>query len=114
MNDDSSIKRLTRLGHRGISRRRVLEMTALGLAGTLLPTAPLVGRAFANDDRDRGRRRRVLLKGGFVLTLDEKIGDLPQGDVLIEGEKIGAIGRHLHDGGDAEVINCSGMIVMPA
>ena len=113
MNDDSSIKRLTRLGNRGISRRRVLEMTALGLAGTLLPTAPLVGRAFANDDRDRGRRRRVLLKGGFVLTLDEKIGDLPQGDVLIEGEKIGAIGRHLHDGGDAEVINCSEMIVMP-
>jgi len=113
MNDDSSIKRLTRLSNRGISRRRVLEMTALGLAGTLLPTAPLVGRAFANDDRDRGRRRRVLLKGGFVLTLDEKIGDLPQGDVLIEGEKIGAIGRHLHDGGDAEVINCSEMIVMP-
>ena len=112
MKDDSSIKRLSKAGGGAVSRRRVLEMTALGLARTLLPTAPLIGPAFATDDRDRSRRRRVLLKNGFVLTLDDRLGDLPQGDVLIEGEKIKDIGR-FHHVADADVIDCSGMIVMP-
>jgi 5-methylthioadenosine/S-adenosylhomocysteine deaminase len=112
MKDDSSSRKFLSLGKRGISRRRVLEMTAFGLAGTLLPSAPLVGPAFANEDHERDRRRRVLLKGGFVLTLDDRLGDFARGDVLIEGEKIRDIGQQLHVG-DAEVIDCSGMIVMP-
>jgi 5-methylthioadenosine/S-adenosylhomocysteine deaminase len=110
MKDDSSIKHLTAAGDRGVLRRRLLGVTALGLAGALLSPPPLARTAFANDDG--ARRRRLLLKNGYVLSLDPKIGDLPEGDVLIEGERIRGIGRHIN-ADDAEVIDCSGMIVMP-
>ena len=35
---------------------------------------------------------RILLKGGCVLTLDPDIGNYPKGDVLIEDNKIAAVG----------------------
>ena len=55
---------------------------------------------------------RILLKGGCVLTLDPDIGNYRQGDVLIEGTKISAVGPKLRVS-DAEVIDASSMIVMP-
>ncbi|MBK5268552.1 MAG: amidohydrolase family protein [Acidimicrobiia bacterium] len=55
---------------------------------------------------------RKLIKGGIVLSLDPTIGDLINGDILIEGEKIVEVGRNLV-AEDAEVIDASGMIVMP-
>jgi cytosine/adenosine deaminase-related metal-dependent hydrolase len=44
--------------------------------------------------------------------MDPGVGDFAQGDVLIEGKKIVAVGPHLHAPG-AEIINAAGMIVMP-
>lgn len=55
---------------------------------------------------------RTLIKGGIVLTLDTAVGNLAVGDVLIEGEKIIAVGADLAVE-DAEVIDARGMIVMP-
>ena len=55
---------------------------------------------------------RRLLKGGTVLSLDPAIGDLTDGDILIEGDRIVEVGHGLTNG-DAEVIDASGMIVMP-
>jgi cytosine/adenosine deaminase-related metal-dependent hydrolase len=55
---------------------------------------------------------RILLKGGCVLTLDPDIGNYRQGDVLIEGTKISAVGPKLRVS-DAEVIDATSMIVMP-
>ena len=55
---------------------------------------------------------RTLIRGGLVLTIDPVIGDLAQGDVLIEGDRIVDVGRDLAVD-DAEVIDASGMIVMP-
>jgi len=55
---------------------------------------------------------RKLITGGTVLSLDPAIGDLTNGDILIEGDRILQIGRNLA-AGDAEVIDASGMIVMP-
>jgi cytosine/adenosine deaminase-related metal-dependent hydrolase len=55
---------------------------------------------------------RKLIKGGIVLSLDPDIGDLSVGDVLIDGDRIAAIGSGLAIDG-AEVIDASGMIVMP-
>ena len=52
---------------------------------------------------------RTLIKGGIVLSLDPAIGDLPRGDVLIDGDRIVEVGprpdgdrrrgdrRHRHD-----------------
>lgn len=55
---------------------------------------------------------RMLIKGGIVLSLDPNVGDLTTGDVLIEGDRIVEVGRELA-AADAEVIDASGMIVMP-
>jgi cytosine/adenosine deaminase-related metal-dependent hydrolase len=55
---------------------------------------------------------RKLIRGGMVLTLDRRLGDLSPGDILIEGEKIVEVGPRL-EVADAEVIDASGMIVMP-
>src|SRR5262249_11054817 len=45
------------------------------------------GAADAELARVQGERR-ILLKGGVVLTLDRQVGDFAQADVLIEGGKI--------------------------
>ena len=55
---------------------------------------------------------RRLVKNGIVLSLDPQIGDVNGCDVLIDGDRIVAVGRDLEADG-AEVIDASGMIVMP-
>ena len=59
-----------------------------------------------------GRRRRILLRGGVVLSLDPRVGDFEKADVLIDQTKIAAIGPNL-SAANAEVIECTGAIVMP-
>lgn len=55
---------------------------------------------------------RKLIRGGTLLSLDPAVGDFASGDVLIEGHRIAAVGPRL-DAADAEVVDASGMIVMP-
>ena len=54
---------------------------------------------------------RLLLRGGTVLTVDPDLGDLPQGDVLIEGDTIAQVAPRVD--ADAEVLDASGKIVIP-
>lgn len=56
--------------------------------------------------------RKTLIKGGHVMSVDPAVGNFPQGDVLIEGRKILAVGAQI-DAGDAAVIDASGHVVMP-
>jgi cytosine/adenosine deaminase-related metal-dependent hydrolase/ribose/xylose/arabinose/galactoside ABC-type transport system permease subunit len=55
---------------------------------------------------------RKLIRGGTVLSMDPDVGDLAGGDVLIDGDRIVEVARSL-SAADAEVIDASGMIVMP-
>ena len=55
---------------------------------------------------------RVLIRGGHVLSMDKEIGDVFGGDVLIEDDRIAAVGREL-DVVDAETIDASDCIVLP-
>ena len=55
----------------------------------------------------------TLIRGGHLLTLDEKLGDLPEADVLIDNDKIVAVGRNLEASSRANVIEAKGCIVMP-
>jgi 5-methylthioadenosine/S-adenosylhomocysteine deaminase len=57
--------------------------------------------------------RTTLIKGGYVLTLDPELGDMPNSDVLIDGEKIAAVGPNLSAGPHANVIDARHRIVMP-
>jgi len=57
---------------------------------------------------------RVLLRGGYVLSMDPSVGDLPSGDVLIEDGRIAAVAPSIEvDGGDVEIIDATGRIVLP-
>jgi 5-methylthioadenosine/S-adenosylhomocysteine deaminase len=55
---------------------------------------------------------RKLLKDGCVLSLDSNVGNFHKANVLIDGTRIAAVGPNV-TAGDAEVIDASGMIVMP-
>jgi 5-methylthioadenosine/S-adenosylhomocysteine deaminase len=111
------------------TRRRFLTTAAGGMAGTALamgscrsasgppPPAPLAGvRSAAPADLQNlvgdARKRRILLRGAVVLSLDAKVGDFEQADVLIDGKTIAQIAPTIAPG-EAEVVDCSGTIVMP-
>ena len=56
--------------------------------------------------------QRLLIRNGYVVSVDTDIGDLPSGDVLVEGSTIAAVGRDLQVG-DCEVIDATDSIVIP-
>jgi cytosine/adenosine deaminase-related metal-dependent hydrolase len=66
------------------------------------------------EPRGRGRGLK-LIKGGYVLTMDPALGDLPTGEVLIDGDEIVQVATRVdsHRASRAEKIDASGMIVMP-
>jgi hypothetical protein len=39
-------------------------------------------------DEDNMAEDRIVIRGGYVITMDEDLGELPTGDVLIEGSRI--------------------------
>ena len=56
--------------------------------------------------------QRLFIRNGFVVSMDPTVGEIPNGDVLVEDGVIVEIGRGL-EVGDAEEIDATGMIVMP-
>ena len=89
------------------SRREFLKSStgALGLAAVALGSGTVVGPVLAQS-------RRIVLRDGIVTSLDPTVGDFEKADVLIEGKQILQVGPNLY-AGDAEEIDCTGMIVMP-
>jgi 5-methylthioadenosine/S-adenosylhomocysteine deaminase len=58
--------------------------------------------------------RELLVTGGYVVTVDAALGDLPGGDVLVRDGLIAAVGRDLATAAPtAEVIDGHGLLVMP-
>ncbi len=55
---------------------------------------------------------RTLFKGGTIITMDRTTAAPPVSDILVEGDRIAAIGADL-SAVDAEVIDATGSIVMP-
>jgi cytosine/adenosine deaminase-related metal-dependent hydrolase len=111
------------------TRRRFLITSASGVAGSTFAVgcrpstsgtaapAPLAGvRSATPADLQNlvgdGRKRRILLRGAVVFSLDAKLGDFGRADVLIDGKTIAQIAPTI-SAGDAEVVDCSGTIVMP-
>lgn len=56
---------------------------------------------------------KTLITDALVLTMDEELGTLPRGDVLIDGSRIEAVGVDLPRQGGAEVLDGRDRIVMP-
>ncbi len=55
----------------------------------------------------------LLIKNGTLITMDPQLGDMADGDVLIEGSRIIAVGPRLTAPAGTETIDATGMIVMP-
>ena len=55
---------------------------------------------------------RTLIKGGYVLTQDPQLGEMAGADVLIEDDKIAAVGHGLSAEG-ARTIDATGDVVIP-
>src|SRR5213596_574698 len=98
------------------SRRDFLKGTAATAAFAASPNLFSAHPAAADGGdppEDSGRPgRRYIIRGGSVLSMDPKVGDFAQADVLVQGKKILAVGPNLH-AGDADVIDARGRIVMP-
>jgi cytosine/adenosine deaminase-related metal-dependent hydrolase len=105
--------------HSTFSRRALLG------GGSAAAVAASVG--WSSDRRGRaeeappspgghGRRsQRKLITGGYLLTMDGQLGDLPTGEVLIDGDRIVEVAAHVaaSRAAGAETIDATGMIVMP-
>jgi 5-methylthioadenosine/S-adenosylhomocysteine deaminase len=105
----------------GATSRRALLKSGAGLlaggsAAGLVPMGALAQGAPAGD-AELARvqaQRRILLKGGVVLTLDRELGDFAQADVLFEDGKIREVGPNIAASGDtAAVIDAANRIIIP-
>src|SRR5437016_6607705 len=99
------------------SRRDFLKATAATgaavAAGSNLLSARPAAAVGGDPTEDSGRPgRRYIIRGGSVLSMDPKVGDFAQADVLIEGKKILAVGPNL-DARGATPIDARGRVVMP-
>src|SRR6266852_6026256 len=100
---------------RGFLKSSVGVLTG-GSAAGLIPVRALA-RAASADDAELARvqaQRRILLKGGVVLTLDRQVGDFAQADVLIEDGKIREVRPNIAVSNDtAAVIDAANRITIP-
>lgn len=56
--------------------------------------------------------RRLLIEGATVITMDPRVGDLRPGSILLEDDRIAAVGAGIH-AGDAEILDGGAFIVIP-
>jgi 5-methylthioadenosine/S-adenosylhomocysteine deaminase len=106
----------------GASRRTFLKSSA-GVLTSVAAMAQLPARALAqapgsaDAEPELNRlqsQRRILFRGGIVLTLDRQVGDFAQADVLIEDDKISAVRPSIVlSDDDAMVIDASERILIP-
>src|ERR1700684_1463049 len=79
-------------------------------------TSPLWRSMMTNPDAataSASARRPVVLRGGTVLTMDDAHTVLADADVLVQGDKIAAVGPHLDAPEGALEVDARGGIVMP-
>src|SRR5215468_2640555 len=108
------------------SRREVLKAATLAAGSAALALAAGTAGAQAGGDGDAATlerllaanpaTRRVLLKGGTILSVDPAVGNFAQGDILITGRTIAAVGRDLGaaaQDGNAIVVDAAASILIP-
>ena len=102
------------------SRRAFLQSgvgLAAGGAAAHVEGALAQGTGATDTDADLARlqgRRRILIKGGVVLTLDRQVGDFAQADVLIEDGRIREVRPNIAVSDDTvAVVDALNRIVLP-
>src|SRR4029077_17658848 len=80
-----------------------------------IPALPYGARA-QDADAELTRllgQRRILVKGGVVLSQDRQVGDFVHADVLIEDGKIGQVRPDIAASGDIAMVDAANHIVVP-
>lgn len=88
----------------GLRLARHKAAVVLGLGAALVGST-----AWAAADTARS----VLIKNGYVLTMDGALGDLPRADVRIRDGRISDVGPGLTADAGSEIIDAFGHVVMP-
>lgn len=103
---------------RGLSRRDLIQASAVVAASVAAPALPRGAEAAGAADPKVVKpattkpNGRIHIKDATIITMDDKLGDIAKGDILIEGKKIVAVGGELKPSG-AQVIDASNAIVIP-
>jgi cytosine/adenosine deaminase-related metal-dependent hydrolase len=103
-------------GARASSSRRAFLKAGAGLVavGAIAPGSTIAQGVDADPELHRLQtQRRILIKGGVVLTLDRRIGDFAHADVLIEDGKIREVRPNIAVPTDMAVVDASNRIVVP-
>jgi 5-methylthioadenosine/S-adenosylhomocysteine deaminase len=98
-----------------ISRRGLIKASAIVAASVAAPALPRTAEAAEGGVVRTGNTKpngRILIKGATIITMDEKLGDIAKGDLLVEGKKIVAVGGDLKSAG-AQVIDGANAILIP-
>src|ERR1700759_1618525 len=104
-----------------MKRRDFIRASTAGVAAATIPAAggggatetlvrePQLGSLRSASPSDLqglvgdGRQRRILLRGGVVLSLDPRVGDFEKADVLIDGKRIAEVAP-TGSAADAEIV----------
>jgi 5-methylthioadenosine/S-adenosylhomocysteine deaminase len=97
---------------RTTSRRAFLKTSAGLAAGATLPAAASAQDAADPELADLQSHKRILLKGGVVLTMDPQVGHFANADVLIEDGKIREVRPDIAAAG-AAIVDAMGRIIVP-
>ena len=86
--------------------------------GGALAAGALAGAPFRlGSAQPRGnavtRPRDLLIRNGYVLTMDAALGDIAGGDVHVRDGAVAAVGRGLQAPAGAEILDGTGMLVLP-
>lgn len=104
-----------------MARKDISRRTLTGTGAAALPAAGLAAQQDraetsasgpSHGGRDLPPRTDVVLRGGYVLTMDPALGDLPDGDVLVRNGTVAAVGHRL-PAAHAREIDARGTIVLP-
>jgi cytosine/adenosine deaminase-related metal-dependent hydrolase len=82
----------------------------LGVFAAAAAAAPLLGRSATSSKLPA--RGEFVIKGAYVITIDDKLGEIENGSVHVRDGAIVAVGRDLRTTG-AKAIDGRGMIVLP-
>lgn len=55
---------------------------------------------------------RTLIRGASIVSMDDAVGELPAGDILVEDDRIAAVAPRI-EAGAAEIVNAADMIAIP-
>ena len=92
-----------------MTRKEFLRASAAAAGTALLAGGTGVSTARAAN---RPQGQMTLIKGATILSMDPKLGDITNGDVLIDGSKIVEVGHNIK-APNADFVDATDMILMP-